>query len=218
MVLWQIALNCTMTTLADVLRTETFPALRRASMNRPSSDEHELLERARQHDEPAFGALVDRYTPAVFRIVRRMVPDQMEAEAIVQETFWRFWQTLPRFDVDRPLLPYLATIASNLARDRYRRDRRVEDVSVESVLEGQAGASDLDLEQIADDEQMRQRLADSVRTLPFTYRQVIALRYEAGMSYEEIAAVLSLPLNTVRTHLKRAKDLLRRSLEETDEG
>ncbi len=206
-----------MTTIIDFLRTETFPALRRASMNRPSSDEQELLERAQQHNEAAFGALVDRYTPPVFRIVRRMVPDTMEAEAIVQETFWRFWQALPRFEVDRPLLPYLATIASNLARDRYRRDRRVEDVPVEDVLEGQA-APDLDPEQMADDGQMRRRLAESVQTLPFAYRQVIALRYEAGMSYEEIARVLSLPLNTVRTHLKRAKDLLRHSLEETDEG
>jgi RNA polymerase sigma-70 factor (ECF subfamily) len=187
-------------------------------MNRPSSDEHELLERARQHDEPAFGALVDLYTPAVFRIVRRMVPDTMETEAIVQETFWRFWQALPRFDADRPLLPYLATIASNLARDRFRRDRRVEDVSVEDVLEGQASASDPDVEQIADDEQMRRRLAESVQVLPFAYRAVIALRYEAGMSYEEIAGVLSLPLNTVRTRLRRAKDLLRRSLEEADDG
>jgi RNA polymerase sigma-70 factor, ECF subfamily len=185
-------------------------------MKRPLSREQELLEHARQHDESAFGALVDLYTPPLFRIVRRMVPDKMEAEAIVQEAFWRFWQALPRYSADRPLLPYLATIASNLARDRFRRDRRLEDVAVEDVLEGQAGESYLDLEQIVDEERARQRLAESVKALPFPYRAVIALRYEGDMSYEEIAAALALPLNTVRTHLRRARELLRRSLEETD--
>lgn len=218
MVLWLIALKYTMVTPTDLFKVETFLSLRRASMNRPSSDEHELLRLAQQHNEPAFGSLVDRYAAIVFRIVRRMVPDSMEAEAIAQETFWRFWQALPRFDVDRPLLPYLATIASNLARDRYRRDRRVEDVSVEDVLEGQAVAPEVDLEQVSDDQQTLQRLAKCVQSLPFTYREVIALRYEAGLSYEKIAGVLSLPLNTVRTRLRRAKELLRRSLEETDEG
>jgi len=187
-------------------------------MNRLPSSERELLDRARQHDEPAFAALVELYTNPVFRIVRRMVPDRMEAEGIVQETFWRFWQALPRYSPDRPLLPYLATIASNLARDRYRRDRRLEDVSVEDILEGRSDEADADLEQALDDEKALERLAACVQDLPFAYRGVISLRYEAGMSYEEIAATLSLPLNTVRTHLRRAKQVLRRKLEETDNG
>lgn len=185
-------------------------------MNRPPSSEQELLERARQRDESAFAALVDLYTPALFRIVRRMMSDTMEAESIVQETFWRFWQALPRYDADRPLLPYLAAIASNLARDRFRRDRRLDDVTVDAVLDRQPAESDLDLELLVENAATLRRLAASVQALPFAYRAVIALRYEAGMTYEEIAAALSLPLNTVRTHLRRARQLLRRDLEEAD--
>jgi RNA polymerase sigma-70 factor (ECF subfamily) len=187
-------------------------------MKRPPSNERELLERAGQHDEPAFAALVELYTPALFRIVRRMVSDTMEAEAIVQETFWRFWRALPRYSADRPLLPYLATIASNLARDRFRRDRRIADVAVEDVLEARAAKSDVDLDRMIDDESTLRRLADEVQALPLAYRSVIALRYEAGMSYEQIADALSLPLNTVRTHLRRAKEILRRSVQEPDNG
>ncbi len=185
-------------------------------MNRPASSELELIGRARQHDESAFSALVDLYTPPLYRIVRRMVVDTMEAEALVQETFWRFWQSLPRYEADRPLLPYLAAIASNLARDRYRRDRLLEDVSVEDVLEERedpAGAEDVALNEMA-----LERLARYVQALPFAYREVISLRYEAGMTYEEIAAVTALPVNTVRTHLRRAKQRLRRQLQETDDG
>lgn len=187
-------------------------------MNRPLSNERDLLERARQRDEAAFASLVELYTPPIFRIVRRMVTDTMEAESILQETFWRFWQALPRLDAARPLLPYLATIASNLARDRYRRDRPLADVAVEDILEGHADESVPDLGQVLDDEKTVQRLAAAVRDLPFAYRAVVSLRYEADMSYEEIAEALSLPLNTVRTHLRRAKDLLRLRLEEVEDG
>ncbi len=187
-------------------------------MNRTSPNEPDLLDRARQHDESAFAGLVEMYSPALFRIVRRMVLDTMEAESIVQETFWRFWKALPRYDAGRPLLPYLATIASNLARDRYRRERRLEDVAVEDVLEGHMDEAEADLEQQVDEQKTLERLARRVQALPLAYRAVISLRYEADMSYEQIATTLSLPLNTVRTHLRRAKQILRRQLEELDDG
>src|SRR5512138_1215656 len=107
--------------------TETFLRRRRACMKPPSSSERNLIERARQHDEAAFAALVAHYAGAVYRIVQRMLVDRMEAEEIVQETFWRFWRALPVYDNEAPLLPYLATIASNLARDRFRREWRLQD-------------------------------------------------------------------------------------------
>jgi RNA polymerase sigma-70 factor (ECF subfamily) len=186
-------------------------------MEQPLRNEVDLVECARQHDEVAFGELVDFYTTPVYRVVCRMVNDSMEAESIVQETFWRFWQALPRYDAGRPLLPYLAAIASNLARDRYRRQRWVEEAAPDSLL-----ARVPDPHPEPEDGLVRkgtlQRLADAVETLPFPYRSVISLRYEAEMSYQEIAEALSLPLNTVRTHLRRAKQALRERLEETNDG
>jgi RNA polymerase sigma-70 factor (ECF subfamily) len=181
------------------------------------SNEGRLIERARRRDEPAFAQLVTGYTPMLYRIVRRMVPDTLEAESILQETFWRLWNVLPRYDASRPLLPYLATIAANLARDRYRRERRIADVDVDLVLDGHAGP-ELEIEEKADQKYTLHSLAEAVESLPFAYRAVIALRYEADMGYEEIARTLALPLNTVRTHLRRAKDILRRQMEEAHNG
>ncbi len=186
-------------------------------MKNSLSNEVDLIERARQRDEAAFSGLVEAYTPALYRIVRRMAVDTQEAESIVQETFWRFWNALPGYKTDRPLLPYLATIASNLARDRYRRERRIVDVDADTALES-SGRFETDLEEKADQRKVLQKLAEAVDSLPFAYRAVISLRYDAGMSYEEIAAVLSLPLNTVRTHLRRAKQILREQIEEADHG
>ncbi len=187
-------------------------------MTHPLSHERDIVERARQHDEQAFAALVERYAAPLFRIVHRMMPDQMETEAIVQETFWRFWQALPGYRSDAALLPYLATVASNLARDRFRRERRLEDMPADDLLGQRSDDGVRDVELLVEDQRTLEQLADSVRGLPFAYRAVIALRYEVGMTYEQIAAALSLPLNTVRTHLRRAKEILRRRLEEREDG
>ncbi len=187
-------------------------------MTHPFSDERDLVGRARQHDEEAFAVLVEQYAALLFRIIQRMMPDRMEAEAIVQETFWRFWQALPGYNADAPLLPYLATIASNLARDRFRRESRLEDLPAEDLLETRSEDGVRDVELLAEDQATLDRLDEYVRGLPFAYRAVISLRYEAGLTYEQIAAALSLPVNTVRTHLRRAKDLLRQQLQEHEDG
>ncbi|HVN15224.1 MAG TPA: sigma-70 family RNA polymerase sigma factor [Anaerolineales bacterium] len=177
--------------------------------------ELDLIQHARLHDERAFAELVEAYTLAVYRITRRMVTDTLEAESIVQETFWRFWQKLPRYQTDAPLLPYLATIASNLARDRYRRERWLDDEVAENVLENRADEGP-EPEAQFDQKQTLERLAAAVESLPIGYRAVIALRYDAGLDYEEIAQALSMPLNTVRTHLRRAKQKLKERMEADD--
>jgi RNA polymerase sigma-70 factor (ECF subfamily) len=186
-------------------------------MKNSSSTENDLIERARRRDESAFAGLVEAYTSRLYRVVRRMTTDTQEAESIVQETFWRFWNILPKYDADRPLFPYLATISSNLARDRYRRERRIVDEDAETVLE-RTGRQDTNLEEKVDQKEALQVLAEAVDSLPFDYRAVISLRYDANMRYEEIASTLSLPLNTVRTHLRRAKQILREQVEEADHG
>ena len=140
-----------------------------------SRSESDLIQRARQQDEDAFSALVESYTGPVYRVVRRMVTDTMEAEAIVQETFWRFWQRLPSYRADLPLLPYLATIASNLARDRYRRDRWLDESDVEDVLEGRAGSGS-EPEAALEMSQDLEVLSAAIESLPMAYRAVISLR------------------------------------------
>lgn len=88
-----------------------------------AESEYDLVARARSGDEAAFAQLVHRHTPKLYRVVRRMTANDMTAEDILQETFLRFWQALPRYRNDGPLFPYLVTIAANLARDHWRRER-----------------------------------------------------------------------------------------------
>ncbi|MGD8604819.1 MAG: RNA polymerase sigma factor [Anaerolineales bacterium] len=170
-----------------------------------------LLGRAKAGDEVAFDQLVESVTPRLYRTVRRMSSDRMEAEAIVQETWLRAWKALNRVDTDRPVMPWLTTIAVNLARDQWRKSQRLQvEAEPKSVWES---AVSRPAEKMMLQRDKAQQLADYVSQLRPEYRAVIALRYEAGLSYEEISEALSTPINTVRTHLRRAKLALRQRME-----
>jgi RNA polymerase sigma-70 factor (ECF subfamily) len=173
----------------------------------------ELVRRTVRGETQAFGLLVERHTPGVYRVVRRMCSDRAEAEAITQEAFLRAWESLNRRKDVEAFLPWVMRIAVNAAKDMLKKSRPLDfaDLPTDDVLEGVE--SENDLEAAMDEEALLGRLAEAVQQLPLAYRMVIALRYEAEMSYEEIAEMLRLPLNTVRTRLHRAKDRLRESLE-----
>lgn len=185
-------------------------------MDFTTSVDQELISRARDGDDAAFAQLVTRYTPALYRVVRRMASDQAEAEAIVQESFLRIWQNLHRYQADRPFFPYLVTIAVNLGRDQWRKSRFLDFGGLESVADS-LPSPELDPEIQVERAEMLQTLAQAVANLPPAYRAVIALRYDASLSYQQIADALNLPLNTVRTHLRRAKGHLRKVLELLEE-
>jgi RNA polymerase sigma-70 factor (ECF subfamily) len=175
--------------------------------------ELELIQKARSGDDEAFGQLINHYTPTLYRVVFRMVNDHAETENIVQDAFLRAWQALPRYRTDRPFFPYLVTIAVNLVRDLWRKERFIDFGDMDDLSkylpDSQPGP-----ENHLEHKELLGALAGAVAALPPTYRTVIALRYDAGLSYQEIAEAVNLPLNTVRTHLHRAKRRLRLLLEE----
>jgi RNA polymerase sigma-70 factor (ECF subfamily) len=174
----------------------------------------DLLRRAKSGDEQAFDQLVEIATPRLYRTIRRMSSDRMEAEAIIQETWLRAWKALMRVDADRPVMPWLTTIAANIARDQWRKSQRLQtEAEPEEVWEISPSRPAEDwLVQKTD----AQELAENVSRLRLEYRAVIALRYDGELSYQQIAAALSLPLNTVRTRLRRAREALRLRMELED--
>ena len=179
----------------------------------PLTDELNLIERAQSGDASAFESLIGAYAPALFRVVRRMASDDAEAEAIVQETLWRTWQTLERYQTDRPFFPFLVTIALNLQRDQWKKERNMDPGDFDDLTDDLA--EDVPLpEALVTDQETLQVLAQAIQGLTPAYRRVISLRYQGEFSYAEIAELLKLPINTVRTHLHRALLKLRQVLEE----
>lgn len=179
--------------------------------------DEELAFRHLSGDPRAFADLVRRLTPSIFNLIYRWTRDRAEAENLTQETFLRAWSALPRLKLDRPIKPYFLRIALNLTRSWAEKARA--DGTGSENLNWQAGdgleVADrvaADAEDLADHvsgAELQERVRAAVDQLPPLYRTVITLRYTEELSYEEIALVLEVPVNTVRTHLHRAKARLR---------
>lgn len=144
-----------------------------------------------------------------------MAADGPEAEAIVQETWLRAWKHRGRLDPARPALAWLARIAVNLARDQWRKHRPIDFTDLGGEVDDRAEDSE-SLDQRLEREEARQRLARAVEGLRPEWRMILALRHDGGLAYNEIAEALGVPLNTVRTCLRRAHQTLRRRLEVDD--
>jgi RNA polymerase sigma-70 factor (ECF subfamily) len=177
--------------------------------------EAELVRRVQVGDAEAFDSLVEIYTPRLYQVVRRFTSDRGESESIVQEAWLRAWRALPRAVEDRPLGPWLVQIAVNVARDIWRKKKPLNFADTggeEDLLQDERPGPEERMSQ----KEALEKLVRGVERLKPEYRMVIALRYDAGFSYQEIANTLDLPLNTVRTHLRRAKAALRHWLEADD--
>ena len=186
-----------------------------------------LVQRYLRGDQKAFRTLVERHTPAVYNLAYRSTNSGDDAADITQETFRRVVEALPSSRLDLPFKPWLLRIALNLCRDWAKRRRPVSFTSLtfdhdaedeDGVAEGLPDLAPLPPDILEADE-TRQALERALQGLSDGYRTVITLRYAEDLSYQEIAATLNLPLNTVRTHLARAKkalhDRLRQELGET---
>jgi RNA polymerase sigma-70 factor, ECF subfamily len=183
-----------------------------------------LLTQYKAGDERSFRALIERYNAPIYNLAFRFLRDPMEAENVTQETFLRIVGVLDRIRLDSPFKPYLFRVAVNLCRDLARKKHPVLFSELNSAPRRGDGAETVDaVEAIEDDSpppwarleqaELSSRLNEAIDALPLVYKAVITLRFTEEFSYQEIAQALDLPLNTVRTHLRRAKHQLRLELE-----
>jgi RNA polymerase sigma-70 factor (ECF subfamily) len=173
-------------------------------------DEQRLAERATRGDREAFAELVRRYQNPVYRLCLRYGAE--EAQDLAQETFMRAFVHRERFDVTRPVLPWLLTIARRLCIDRIRKHKPVlasDDQPLDPADERPDAESALATrEQLGQLKQAHSKLADGPR-------EAIALYHWEGLSYDEIAKILGVPIGTVMTWLHRGRAQLRKALEES---
>ncbi len=171
-----------------------------------------LVERARQGDDEAFGTLVVRYERKLLRVLARLVQDEELARDLAQETFWKVYTRLDRFDTSRRFGPWLFRVGVNLALDQLRRvSPNV--VSIDRPRADGWRASDLP----DPDPRSRMELAQEVRhvldRLPAEYRTVLVLRDLEGFSSAEVAAIIEREEATVRWRLAKAREMFRRHWE-----
>jgi RNA polymerase sigma-70 factor (ECF subfamily) len=163
------------------------------------------LEQARRGDQAAFSRLVGAYQRPVYNLCYRMLSNAPEAEDAAQETFMRMYTKLHTYQPERKLSSWVLSIASHYCIDRLRRRRgqwlSLDEEPMATTLPSQnRGPEDLALRAESRDEV--QRLVDM---LPAAYRVPLILRYWHDLSYAEIAEVMGLTVQAVKSRLHRAR-------------
>jgi len=171
--------------------------------------ETELVLLARQGDRAAFGELVRGHLPGVVTVVYRMCGDLPLAEDAAQEAFLQAWLHLEAFQPGSSLRNWLYRIAVNAALDTLRRGRERSSGALDALpaADPQPGP-----EGEAIRAEQARRVQRAILDLPETSRSALVLREYGGLSYQEIAAALDVPVGTVMSRLNHARGQLRELL------
>ena len=162
----------------------------------------ELLTRASAGESAAFAALVRRYQRTVYSIALRMLGDRHRAEDLAQEVFLQLYRSLESIGSDAHLAFWLRKVAVNRAIDRIRQEARYDNEPLTEAAIVADGIGDAD-------PLLQRRMADLVSQLPPAARAVVILRYQEDLDPVDIASTLDMPINTVKSHLKRSLTSLR---------
>lgn len=177
-------------------------------------DDGELLIQTARGNRAAFSQLYDLMMPLVFGISRRVVRDPAQAEEVAQEAMVEVWRTATRFDAERgSARTFVATIAHRRAVDRVRSEqaarRRDHDDATRSVEPPDAD-TDPGTAMVAAIERNQVRVA--LDRLTDIQREAIVLAFYDGRTHSEVAAILDVPLGTVKTRIRDGLIRLRDSM------
>jgi RNA polymerase sigma-70 factor, ECF subfamily len=170
----------------------------------------QLVARCRQGDPQAFAELIAQQQPYVYNLAFRLLQSPDEAQDLTQEALIKAWLMLPSFRGESRLTTWLYRLVVNLGLNRIARLRREAHAQASPRDEENMVASGLegDPQRALDDAELREQVRRQVDALPEMYRLPIVLYYQHDQSYQEIADILQLPINTVKTHLARARQIL----------
>jgi len=175
----------------------------------------ELLSRYGEGDEGAFRELVSRYKNSLYAFLSQFLNRRDLVEDVFQETFLQLYTSRHSFDPNRPLRPWLFTIAANKAKDALRKSQRNAAVPIGTMVEETEEMSFGDmLNALTSDETMpydnlerdetAQRVNRVIANMPEGLREILILAYFQKFSYKQMAGILSIPIGTVKSRLHTA--------------
>jgi RNA polymerase sigma-70 factor (ECF subfamily) len=168
-------------------------------------DDTTLVGRATSGDDRAFAVLVARYQAPIFRHAWRLTQDPSSAEDITQDTFITAWQRLPTLTRLDAFRGWLYQIATHRCIDHLRCRRPQQRLVASDQTDRALVSAEPDPAAAHEQRQQLQELGAALQTLPVDQRAAWAMREIDGLSYEEIATALIVPLSTVRGRIARAR-------------
>lgn len=186
-----------------------------------TNDCRQTIEKALAGDQKAYEELLQRHKHGIFTMIYQMVKNREETEDLVQETFIKAFNALSTFNSNYAFSTWLYKIAFNNCIDAIRK-KKLKTTPLDQPIRLKEGEVH---QEIRDDSsspekemlyaEKRRMIQDSIDSLPEIYRRVIVLRHQEERSYEEISEMLHLPVGTVKARIFRAREILKKHLQET---
>jgi RNA polymerase sigma-70 factor (ECF subfamily) len=175
--------------------------------------EVEWLQKALKGDDEAYAVIVETYQRPVYNLCYRMLGDPIDAEDAAQETFWRAYQNLKRYDTARSFPTWLLSIAAHYCIDQQRK-RRIPLLSMDLLPEEDAPDNAPNPEKVVGELEESAQMRRLLATLGSQDRAAVILRYWYEFSEDEIARTLSLTVSAVKSRLHRARKELAKNWQE----
>jgi RNA polymerase sigma-70 factor (ECF subfamily) len=174
----------------------------------------ELLDRSAAGEEGAFREIVSRYKNGLYAFLRNFLNRADVIDDVFQETFLQLFTSQESFDRDRPLRPWLYTIAANKAKDALRKMQRTAAVTIGTMTESEDMSFGDMLNVLTSEEERpfedleKDETAVDVRrvitNMPDNLREILILAYFNKFSYKQMSQILSIPIGTVKSRLHTA--------------
>lgn len=169
-----------------------------------------LVSQARSGNKEAFGKLVEHYQRRIFAVAYGVVGNRQDAEDLTQEAFIKAYSAINSLKTDQSFYSWLLRITVNTGINYKKKLSEKSPIPLEQVDElifpGESP------EELAERQDSLQYITDLVAGLPPDHRAVLVLREIEGLSYDEIALAIDIPLGTVKSRLKYARDKLRQAI------
>jgi RNA polymerase sigma-70 factor (ECF subfamily) len=160
-------------------------------------------------DKNVFTEIVDRYLKSIYNFSYRLIGNEKEAEDVSQEVFLKVWKNIKKFDTEKSFKTWIFSITRNASIDYLRKRRDV----LLSVFDNENGTnfiedSLIDEEPKADEifslAQNKKQIEVTMNELSIIQKEIIILKYVNEMSLSEIANIMNMPVNTTKSHHRRA--------------
>lgn len=178
----------------------------------------ELVKAALAGSQSAYQALLKRHQKQIFEVVNRLVRNREEARDLVQETFMKAFGSLATYREEYRFSTWLNRIAANCSIDHIRK-KKIEALSLDQpvltedsqvTLEVPDWSTNPEAEWV--EKQTSLTIQEAIDSLPRDYKEVIVFRHKEEKSYQEIAAILGIPVGTVKARIFRGRELLKKKL------
>ena len=172
-------------------------------------DDNALVSRVLDGDLEAYRTIVERHQARIFYLGLKFFHNPEDSEDFAQEVFLRSFEKLKTFGGNVPFSAWLYRIAFNLAVNQYHFNRRR---FLEADVDVQIANNNHSPESKVLEEEFKERVRDVLKELPDIYNAVLKMHYFDDLSYPEISEVTEIPVNTIKSHIFRAKRIIKDKL------